>query len=74
MTEKEVKAKRYNYYIRYLFGLEGRRVVSHTNNCLKIQKYSYEGPSDCHGCPLLCAQNMEEVLSLPSYSNLSEKG
>lgn len=74
MTEKQLKAKRYDYYIRYQFGLEGRKVESKVKNCLKIQKFSFEGPLGCHGCPLLCAQNVEEVLSLPSYTKLSDRG
>ncbi|XP_077298030.1 DNA primase large subunit-like [Arctopsyche grandis] len=65
MTDAEFKKKRYAYQMRYQYGLEGCKLEQKTRSCSQIIKYS-----NCIGCPLLSVDNLQEVLSLPSYSSL----
>ena len=55
--------RQYAYYIRYLYGLEGRRVPLNALPCAAMMKMRPTG-QQCHGCPFVYMQEgaLEQLL------------
>lgn len=51
LSDDEFNKKNYAYYIRYNYGLEGRRTSYAPFSCYKIITSNHPGPNDNHGCP-----------------------
>ncbi|XP_015784853.1 DNA primase large subunit [Tetranychus urticae] len=62
---------KYGYFLRYIYGREGKRRSISCYSCAKIINSITTGPKDCHGCPFK-ELNRENLTIFLSKSNLPE--
>ena len=57
--------KKYAYYIRYSYGLEGKKANFMPYNCERIIRFNQPIGDECHGCPFknMNSENLRQKLS-----------